>query len=73
MHGSEKWFSLGWFDEDYLSSTAIIMTCDLEGFIEAFAYIVPEFQANELSIDLMRRRKQAAKGQMDYLFFNLIG
>jgi phosphatidylglycerol lysyltransferase len=72
MHGTEKRFSLGWFDEDYLNSTALIVIYNPDGLIEAFANIVPEYQANEISIDLMRHRKQAGKGQMDYLFVSLI-
>ncbi|NJD59641.1 MAG: flippase-like domain-containing protein [Anaerolineae bacterium] len=72
MHGTEKHFSLGWFDKAYLNSTPLIVIHNPEGFIEAFANIIPEYQVNEISIDLMRHRKQAEKGQMDFLFVNLI-
>jgi phosphatidylglycerol lysyltransferase len=72
MHGTEKRFSLGWFDEDYLNSTQVIVIHNPEGYIDAFANILPEYQASEVSIDLMRHRHQAAKGQMDFLFVSLI-
>ena len=72
MHGYEKRFSLGWFDEDYLNSTAVIVIRSPEGHIDAFANILAEYQANEISIDLMRHRQQAEKGQMDFLFVSLI-
>jgi phosphatidylglycerol lysyltransferase len=72
MHGYEKRFSLGWFDEDYLNSTRVIVIHNPEGYIDAFANILPEYQANEISIDLMRHRSQAEKGQMDFLFVSLI-
>lgn len=72
IHGTEKRFSLGWFDEDYLNTTRLIVLRHPEGYIDAFANILPEYQANEISIDLMRHRKQAEKGQMDFLFVSLI-
>jgi phosphatidylglycerol lysyltransferase len=72
MHGYEKRFSLGWFDEEYLNSTRVIIIRSPQGYIDAFANILPEYQANEISIDLMRHRTQAEKGQMDFLFVSLI-
>lgn len=71
MHGSEKRFSLGWFDVTYLNRVSIIIVQNPEGLIEAFANIVPEYQASELTIDLMRHRREADKGQMDFLFVSL--
>lgn len=71
MHGSEKRFSLGWFDEAYLNSAPVIVVHNPAGYIDAFANIVPEYQASEVSIDLMRHRSQAEKGQMDFLFVSL--
>ncbi len=72
MHGTEKRFSLGWFNEEYLNSTAVIVIHNPEGYIDAFANLLPEYQASEVSIDLMRHRHQAEKGQMDFLFVSLI-
>jgi phosphatidylglycerol lysyltransferase len=72
MHGTEKRFSLGWFDKDYLNSTPIIVIRNSVGDIDAFANIIPEYQASEVAIDLMRHRRQAEKGQMDFLFVSLI-
>lgn len=71
VHGSEKRFSLGWFDEDYLNSGPIMIIRNPQGEAVAFANIIPEYQANEITIDLMRHRKQADKGQMDFLFVSL--
>ncbi|HEX9091462.1 MAG TPA: phosphatidylglycerol lysyltransferase domain-containing protein, partial [Anaerolineales bacterium] len=73
VHGSEKRFSLGWFDESYLNSTRLIVIHNPAGYIDAFANIIPEYQASEVSIDLMRHRKLAEKGQMDFLFVSLFG
>jgi phosphatidylglycerol lysyltransferase len=71
MHGTEKQFSLGWFDEDYINSGPVMIVHNPAGFIDAFANIIPEYQACEASIDLMRHRRQADRGQMDFLFVSL--
>jgi phosphatidylglycerol lysyltransferase len=71
MHGTEKRFSLGWFDEDYVNSGPVIVVYNPAGYIDAFANILPEYQASEAAIDLMRHRNQADKGQMDFLFVSL--
>jgi phosphatidylglycerol lysyltransferase len=68
---SEMRFSLGWFDEAYLNTCPILLVRDREGFIEAFANIMSEFQANEATIDLMRHRGQVEAGLMDFLFVSL--
>ena len=68
---SEMRFSLGWFDEAYLNTCPILLVRDREGFIEAFANIVTEFQGNEVAVDLMRHRNQVESGLMDFLFVSL--
>jgi phosphatidylglycerol lysyltransferase len=68
---TEMRFSLGWFDEAYLNTCPILLLRDREGFIEAFANIVPEFQNNEVAVDLMRHRAQVDSGLMDFLFVSL--
>jgi len=68
---SELRFSLGWFDEGYLNTCPILLVRDREGFIEAFANIVSEFQNNEVAVDLMRHRTQVDSGLMDFLFVSL--
>jgi len=68
---TELRFSLGWFDEQYLNTCPILLVRDREGFIEAFANIVTEFQNNEVAVDLMRHRAQVDSGLMDFLFVSL--
>ena len=69
---SEMKFSLGWFDEEYLNTGPILMVRDREGFIEAFANIVTEFQNNGVAVDLMRHRARIESGLMDFLFVSLL-
>ncbi len=71
MNGSEKRFSLGWFDVNYLRDceTAVVQTG--EGKIMAFANVVPGYQLNEITIDLMRRLTEVEKGTIDFLLVSL--
>jgi phosphatidylglycerol lysyltransferase len=71
MHGTEQKFSLGWFEDNYVRSSPIATVISPEGWITAFANIVPEYQASEVSIDLMRYRHPLENGTMEYLFVNL--
>jgi phosphatidylglycerol lysyltransferase len=71
VHGTEKRFSIGWFDDDYIRHGPVILVLQPEGGIAAFANIVPEYQANESSIDLMRYRQTGEHGLMDFLFVSL--
>jgi len=72
MKGSEKRFSLGWFDDDYIRSCDVMVVRSPHGMIVAFANVVSEFQAREATIDLMRYRPEAPNGVMDFLFVRLI-
>lgn len=72
MHGSEKRFSLGWFDEDYIRDCKVMLAQSREdGRIAAFANFVSEYQLNECTVDLMRRAKDAPAGTMDFMFVSL--
>ncbi|HLO13300.1 MAG TPA: phosphatidylglycerol lysyltransferase domain-containing protein [Anaerolineales bacterium] len=72
MHrATEMRFSLGWFNEGYLNTCPILVVRDREGFIEAFANLVTEFQATEIAVDLMRYRQHSESGLMDFLFVSL--
>jgi len=68
MHGSEHRFSVGWFDDAYISNSQVMAIHAPDGTIVAFANIVPEYQRNEISIDLMRRQHEVESGTMEFLF-----
>lgn len=69
--GSEKRFSMGWFDDAYLRDCDVMVVRSSHGAILAFANLVSEFQANEATIDLMRHWPGAPSGLMDFLFVRL--
>ncbi|MGB5963821.1 MAG: phosphatidylglycerol lysyltransferase domain-containing protein [Coleofasciculaceae cyanobacterium] len=69
--GSEKHFSLGWFHEEYLRDCEIVVVRTAAGQISAFVNVIPEYQLNEVTIDLMRRRIEVEQGTMDFLFTSM--
>ena len=68
MHGREKRFSLGWFDDDYIRSGPVMAIHTPDDDISAFTNMVTEYKLNEVSTDLMRRRAKVESGAMDFLF-----
>lgn len=72
MHGAEKRFSLGWFDDEYIRNCPVMAVHSPEGDITASANIIPEYQLNETTVDLMRRRREVEPATMDFLFVSLI-
>ncbi len=70
-HGASELRFLGWFAESYLNTCPVMIVRDRDGFVEAFANVVTEFQANEIHVDLMRQRRQVESGLMDFLFVSL--
>jgi phosphatidylglycerol lysyltransferase len=68
----EKGFSLGYFYEDYIQLAPVAIIKNKHQEIIAFASIMPSYNENRISIDLMRHKKDAPKGIMDFMFVNLI-
>jgi phosphatidylglycerol lysyltransferase len=70
-HVAEKRFSVGFFDEAYLSRlpVAVVRRGDT---IEAFANVLATECKRELSADLMRHVADIPNGIMDYLFSQLM-
>lgn len=70
-HTREKGFSLGYFDERYLSNFAAACV-RVEGRLVAFSNIWQASDRRELSVDLMRYSSDAPRGVMDFLFVSLM-
>ena len=72
IDAAEKAFSLGNFQEAYLSLTPIAVVKH-SGKVIAFSNLMPDYGAREeLSIDLMRYSPDAPGGTMDYMFVELL-
>lgn len=70
---SEKTFSLGHFDADYLQRAPVAVIRDAGASLLAFASIVPSYgHREEYSIDLIRHRQDAPRGTMDFLVVHLM-
>jgi len=64
---SEKGFSLGRFDVDYLANFPCAVV-RIDDRIVAFANLWPSASFTEVSVDLMRHADEASSNLMDYLF-----
>ena len=71
-HGGEMHFSDGWFDDSYLRNGPVIVVHAPDGSPTAFANLVPEYQKNELTIDLMRHYREVEHGTMEFLFVKML-
>lgn len=69
MHGNEKRFSLGWFDRDLVRNATVITVRLPDGTRSAFATIIPEECERQVAVDLMRKRRTAEVGTMDFLIY----
>lgn len=71
-HGGEMHFSVGWFEEQYIRNSPVIVVRASDGAVIAFANLVPEYQKNELTLDLMRHFPEVPNGTMDFLFVKML-
>lgn len=69
---SEKAFSVGRFDPEYLGHFDIAVVRDASGAVIAFANVLATADRAELSIDLMRHTIPTPPGIMDFLFTQLM-
>ncbi len=69
--GKEKRFSIGFFDEKYLSNFPLALVRN-ESEIVAFANVWTGADSEEFSVDLMRYSPNAPDRTMEYLFVKLI-
>ena len=68
MHkGSEKTFSLGYWDPLRISRYPLMVALDSRDRALAFETLVPMYGANGWAGDLMRRRPDSPRGVMDYV------
>ena len=68
---TEKSFSMGFFDRNYLNEAPIAVMTDEAGKMVAFANLMPTGNHKMTSIDLMRSSHNAPSGMMDGLFVYL--
>lgn len=68
----ERAFTLGRFDRSYLQRTPLVVARDSNGRLVAFLNEVPGVRPGVATVDLMRHRREAPNGIMDYLFCELM-
>ncbi|MBN8210538.1 bifunctional lysylphosphatidylglycerol flippase/synthetase MprF [Bacillus sp. NTK071] len=68
----EKGYSLGFFDDHYLNQSDIALVRDKDNEVVAFTNLMPVYDHNKtISVDLMRFKRPAPSGTMDYVFLSL--
>jgi phosphatidylglycerol lysyltransferase len=72
MHGGEMHFSDGWFEDDYIRHSLVMAIHTADGEITAFANLLPEYQKNEIAIDMIRHHREVENGTMELLFTSLL-
>lgn len=72
VKGSEKRFSVGWFEDTYLRQNAIAVVQNSQGEICAFANLLNGVERHEIAVDLMRRRAVIENGTMEFLFVSML-
>jgi phosphatidylglycerol lysyltransferase len=68
----ERSFTLGRFDQSYLSETPLFVVRDPQKRPLAFANEIPSYRKGEATIDLMRYRLEMPNGTMEYLLMELM-
>ena len=64
----ERRFTLGNFTREYLSATTLYAAFDQQNGVCAFLNLVPSYEPDLATVDLMRRRRDSVSGLMDFLF-----
>jgi phosphatidylglycerol lysyltransferase len=72
QHGGEMHFSDGWFNDSYIRNGPVAVVHAPDGHPTAFANFIPEYQKNEVSIDLMRHYQEIEHGTMEFLFVKML-
>jgi phosphatidylglycerol lysyltransferase len=68
----ERGFSLGYFSRQYLNESKIMTVENDQGSIVAFINLIYSCKEDQITIDLMRKCKDAPSGVMDYIFVKAI-
>ncbi len=71
-NGSEKQFSIAWFDRRHLECYQIAVVYDDNDRIIAFTDLLSGYNKKEVTIDLMRHRADVENGTMEFLFVSLL-
>lgn len=68
----ERGFSLGYFSRQYLDESKIMTVENEQGDIVAFINLIYSYKEDQITVDLMRKSKDAPSGVMDYIFVKAI-
>lgn len=66
-HVTERRFSLGWFDNEFVKNSGVVAAYDPKDRIVGFASLLASRAGSEVYIDLLRYFQDAGAGMRDYL------
>jgi phosphatidylglycerol lysyltransferase len=72
MRATEKRFSLGWFDDNYVRDTPVMVVYAADGETYAFANLLCESHKGEIAADLVRHRQRVPDGILEFLFVSML-
>jgi phosphatidylglycerol lysyltransferase len=72
QQGAEKRFSVGWFNLEYLQQYLVAVVYDPQQQPVAFANFLGGYNQPEVTVDLMRSRRELPNGTMDFLFVSVL-
>lgn len=64
----ERQFTLGRFDRGYVQATPVYVVWNADDQAVAFLNLVPSYDPELATVDLMRRKEDSVNGVMDFLF-----
>src|SRR5262249_42213761 len=64
----ERQFTLGRFERDYVQATSVYVVWNADDQAVAFLNLVPSYDPEVATVDLMRRKDDSVNGVMDFLF-----
>jgi phosphatidylglycerol lysyltransferase len=70
--GGEMHFSDGWFDDQEIRNNSVMTVQPSNGKPIAFVNFVPEYQKNEITVDLIRHYPHVEHGVMEFLFTRML-
>ncbi len=63
----ERGFMMGYFSEEYIQQSTLVIARDAAGTVQGFVNIIPSYQDHEANFDLLRHGKYALGNINDYL------
>jgi len=72
MHVTEKRFSQGWFEPDYIRNALVLTASNPEKKVVGFVNLLSSARADEIGVDLLRHFQDVETGMREFLLVSVI-